>query len=87
MISAFGASEATSIEARLSQFRDDFLRGAGRQSETWTLYPGGRPTTLRVVFSGLRLADGNRMNPDRRVCGWRNRIPAKALGYPLAVSG
>ncbi len=52
------ADMTPSIEARLLQFRDDFLRGAGRQSETWTLYPDGRPTTLRVVFSGHRLADG-----------------------------
>jgi diguanylate cyclase (GGDEF)-like protein len=52
------ADMTPSIEARLLQFRDDFLRGAGHQSETWTLYPGGRPTTLRVVFSGIRLADG-----------------------------
>ncbi len=52
------ADMTPSIEARLMQLRDDFLRGAGRQSETWTLYPDGRPTTLRVVFSGIRLADG-----------------------------
>lgn len=48
-----------SVRVRLSQYRDDFLRHDGTTfSEAWTLYPEGRPTTLRVLFSGRRLPDG-----------------------------
>jgi diguanylate cyclase (GGDEF)-like protein len=53
------ADMSPSVRTRLAQYRDDFLRhGDATFSEAWTLYPEGRPTTLRVLFSGRRLADG-----------------------------
>ncbi|NLH82377.1 MAG: EAL domain-containing protein [Phyllobacteriaceae bacterium] len=46
------------VATRLAQYQADFERDDITFSETWTLYPEGRPTTLRVLFSGRRLADG-----------------------------
>ena len=51
-----GMSEA--VARRLRQYQQDFERADVRFSEQWTLYPGGRPTTLWVEFSGVRLPDG-----------------------------
>jgi len=53
-----GADMSTSVRERLRQYQIDFERADSRFSEVWTLYPGGVATTLRVLFSGLRLADG-----------------------------
>ena len=53
-----GADMSTSVRDRLRQYQCDFERGDTRISEMWTLYPDGIPTTLRVLFSGHRLADG-----------------------------
>jgi len=52
------ADMSASVRARLGQYRADFERTDARFSEVWTLYPGGVPTTLRVIFSGHRLDDG-----------------------------
>lgn len=49
---------STSVRDRLHQYQVDFERADTRFSEMWTLYPGGVPTTQRVVFSGHRLPDG-----------------------------
>ncbi len=53
-----GADMSPSVRARLAQYRIDFERSGSEFSEMWTLYPEGEPTTLRVIFSGHRLADG-----------------------------
>ena len=52
------ADMSPSVAARLAQYQFDFERSDTTFSETWTLYPDGRPTTLRVLFSRRRLADG-----------------------------
>lgn len=52
------ADMSPSVKARLEQYRLDFERSGAEFSEVWTLYPGGEPTTLRVIFSGHRLGDG-----------------------------
>ncbi|MCE1236971.1 MAG: EAL domain-containing protein [Hyphomicrobiales bacterium] len=53
-----GADMSASVRTRLAQYRIDFERDDVTFSEIWTLYPEGLPTTLRVLFSGRRLADG-----------------------------
>ncbi|MEY2872889.1 MAG: hypothetical protein RLZZ373_260 [Pseudomonadota bacterium] len=53
-----GADMSESVARRLRQYQQDFERGDARFSEQWTLYPGGRATTLWVGFSGVRLPDG-----------------------------
>ncbi len=53
-----GTDMSPSVRARLEQYRLDFERSGAEFSEVWTLYPGGEPTTLRVIFSGFRLEDG-----------------------------
>jgi diguanylate cyclase (GGDEF)-like protein len=52
------ADMSESVARRLCQYQQDFERGDARFSEQWTLYPGGRATTLWVGFSGVRLTDG-----------------------------
>ncbi|TBW39740.1 EAL domain-containing protein [Siculibacillus lacustris] len=52
------AEMSLSVKMRLEQLRDLFERGPAAFSEVWTLYPGGRPKTQRVTFSGQRLGDG-----------------------------
>ena len=52
------ADMSVSVADRLKQYQTDFLRCETQFSEVWTLYPEGVPTTLRVVFSPHRLADG-----------------------------
>ncbi len=47
-----------SVANRLRQYQADFERHGTRFSETWTLYPNGEATTVRVLFSGYRLSDG-----------------------------
>ncbi|MEM9011563.1 MAG: response regulator [Pseudomonadota bacterium] len=53
-----GKDMSASVENRLAQYRADFEAHDSRFSELWTLYPEGRPTTLRVRYSGFRLEDG-----------------------------
>ncbi len=49
---------SASVARRLRQYQDDFVRKQSVFSELWTLYPGGVARTVRVLFSGIRLADG-----------------------------
>ena len=49
---------SASVERRLLQYQDDFRRTQTVFSELWTLYPGGRARTVRVLFSGFLLSDG-----------------------------
>jgi diguanylate cyclase (GGDEF)-like protein len=53
-----GADMSDTVARRLRQYQQDFERGDARFSEQWTLYPGGRPATMWVGFSGVRLPDG-----------------------------
>ena len=53
-----GADMSVSVAKRLKQYRDDFENLGGSFSELWTLFPKGEPVTLRVIYSGVRLADG-----------------------------
>ena len=52
------ADMSASVERRLRQYQDDFRRTQTVFSELWTLYPGGRARTVRVLFSGCPLSDG-----------------------------
>lgn len=47
-----------SVRKRLLQYQEDFTRYNARFNELWTLYPRGKPRTLRVIHSGIRLAGG-----------------------------
>jgi len=53
-----GSDMSESVARRLRQYQLDFERHDARFSELWTLYPKGVPRTVRVMFSGVRLADG-----------------------------
>ena len=53
-----GRDMSDTVARRLRQYQRDFECGDARFSEQWTLYPAGRPTTLWVGFSGVRLPDG-----------------------------
>ncbi|MEM6712697.1 MAG: EAL domain-containing protein [Pseudomonadota bacterium] len=46
------------VAQRLQQYQEDFLDHDAAFTELWTLYPGGVPTSLDVVFKGYRLEDG-----------------------------
>ncbi|GLS23120.1 hypothetical protein GCM10007874_61400 [Labrys miyagiensis] len=49
---------SASVSRRLRQYQEDFERSNATFSELWTIYPGGKPTTLRVKYTGIRLPDG-----------------------------
>ncbi len=51
------ADISPTVKSRLEQYKQDFEKGQSF-SEIWTLYPKGRPTTIRCVFSGIRFDDG-----------------------------
>lgn len=53
-----GVDMSDTVSRRLRQYQQDFEGGEVRFSEQWTLYPGGRPRTMWVDFSGVRLPDG-----------------------------
>ena len=53
-----GADMSASVAKRLRQYQEDFEKRDATFAELWTLYPRGEPTTLRVIFSGIRLPDG-----------------------------
>lgn len=53
-----GKDMSVSVSRRLKQYQEDFEKQDASFSELWTLYPKGVPTTLRVVYSGIRLPDG-----------------------------
>ena len=52
------ADMSSAVRERLEQYRTAFEHGPVDFSEMWTLYPNGEPVTLRMIFSGHRLADG-----------------------------
>lgn len=53
------ADMSPAVSHRLRQYQADFQRNPGVSfTEMWTLYPGGKPKPLRVVFSGFELPDG-----------------------------
>jgi diguanylate cyclase (GGDEF)-like protein len=55
------ADMSPAVSHRLRQYQADFERNPGISfTEMWTLYPGGKPKPLRVVFSGFEL-EGGRM--------------------------
>ncbi|PRH89662.1 GGDEF-domain containing protein [Labrys okinawensis] len=49
---------SASVAKRLRQYQEDFERTNISFTELWTIYPGGRPTTLHVRYSGVRLRNG-----------------------------
>lgn len=53
-----GAEMSVAVSERLRQYQDDFGRHQATFTELWTLYPGGKPLTLQVIFRGFRLEDG-----------------------------
>jgi diguanylate cyclase len=53
-----GTDMSVSVSTRLRQYQEDFEKRDATFSELWTLFPKGKPRTLRVVYSGIRLADG-----------------------------
>ena len=46
------------VDERLRQYKEDFERNKSTFTELWTLYPGGRPTTVKVKYRGFPLQDG-----------------------------
>lgn len=52
------ADLSISVKKRLEQFRTDLVAPDRRLRETWTLYPRGRPLSVRMTFSGICLDDG-----------------------------
>ncbi|MEM7376299.1 MAG: EAL domain-containing protein [Pseudomonadota bacterium] len=54
-----GLDMTETVATRLRQYQTDFEADATSQfQEVWTLYPGGEPRTVDVVFSGITLDDG-----------------------------
>jgi len=53
-----GSDMSESVARRLAQYQSDFVSHGAVFHEQWTLYPGGRPVSLNVTFSGHPLADG-----------------------------
>ena len=55
----FSKDMTETVQNRLSQYRNDFLRDENVQfREMWTLYPNGEPQNMKVVFSGILMEDG-----------------------------
>ncbi len=52
------ADMSVSVSQRLRQYQEDFEQGDAAFTELWTLYPNGKPATLRVIYKGYRLDDG-----------------------------
>ena len=46
------------VRRRLQQYQIDFVEHDSFFTEQWTLYPNGEPTSVMVVYSGIRLDDG-----------------------------
>ncbi|MDR2452866.1 MAG: bifunctional diguanylate cyclase/phosphodiesterase [Candidatus Accumulibacter sp.] len=53
-----GRDMSQSVAQRLAQYREDFITSDAVFSENWSLYPKGKPLTLRVIHSGVVLEDG-----------------------------
>jgi diguanylate cyclase (GGDEF)-like protein len=53
-----GRDMSRSVARRLAQYQEDFVTSDAVFSENWSLYPKGKPLTLRVIHSGAVLEDG-----------------------------
>ena len=53
-----GLDMSATVAARLAQYQADFVSHGARFNEQWTLYPGGKPVSLHVHYSGFVLDDG-----------------------------
>jgi diguanylate cyclase (GGDEF)-like protein len=53
-----GHDMSQSVAQRLAQYQEDFVTSDAIFSENWSLYPKGKPITLRVIHSGVVLEDG-----------------------------
>jgi diguanylate cyclase (GGDEF)-like protein len=53
-----GSTMSQSVAQRLAQYQEDFITSDAIFSENWSLYPKGKPLTLRVIHSGVVLEDG-----------------------------
>lgn len=49
---------SASVATRLKQYQADFIEQDATFSETWTLFPNGEPTSVKILFSGFQLPDG-----------------------------
>ncbi len=49
---------SSKVAQRLEQYQKDFIDRDVVFSESWTIYPNGKPTSILLVFSGYRLPDG-----------------------------
>ena len=52
------ADMTPAVADRLKQYQVDFEASGAEFREQWTLYPGGRPVSLNLRYSGYRLPDG-----------------------------
>lgn len=53
-----GTDMSKTVEKRLLQYKNDFLESDATFTELWTLYPGGEPKSVMVIFRGYVLSDG-----------------------------
>jgi signal transduction histidine kinase/ActR/RegA family two-component response regulator len=53
-----GIDMSRSVEQRLKQYQEDFIRYGATFREAWTIYPKGQPRMLRLAYRGYRLRDG-----------------------------
>jgi len=53
-----GKDMSVTVANRLHQYQSDFENMDATFTDLWTLYPKGKPKSVRVVFSGYRLEDG-----------------------------
>jgi signal transduction histidine kinase/CheY-like chemotaxis protein len=53
-----GIDMSRSVEQRLRQYQEDFVRYGATFREAWTIYPKGQPRMLRLAYRGYRLPDG-----------------------------
>lgn len=54
----FGEGMSTAVAKRLKQYQSDFCRSDAQFAEVWTIYPGGQPRTLNIIYSGFTMSDG-----------------------------
>lgn len=52
------ADMSQAVSQRLRQYQQDFSHSDPVFNEMWTLYPGGKPSSVMVYFRGYTLADG-----------------------------
>ncbi|MEO0911753.1 MAG: EAL domain-containing protein [Pseudomonadota bacterium] len=49
---------SATVQERLRQYQRDFSERTCTFSEMWTVYPNGKPTSVKVILSGYRLPNG-----------------------------